>query len=140
MFDRYESGEQAILVHINFTYEGELEDLDECKMLVSSAGINTLAVVTGTRQSPLPKYYVGEGISILADTVGFIRHLPHDLVAAFKATLQETQEANILLHVVDASDERFRENIEAVDIVLEEIDAHEVPYLLVMNKIDNLED
>ncbi|XEV14716.1 ADP-ribosylation factor-like protein [Vibrio alginolyticus] len=57
----------------------------------------------------------------------------------FKATLQETQEADILLHVVDASDERFRENIQAVHEVLEEIDAHEVPTLVVMNKIDNLD-
>jgi GTP-binding protein HflX len=60
-------------------------------------------------------------------------------VAAFKATLQETQEADILLHVVDASDDRFRENMQAVEIVLEEIDADEVPSLVIMNKIDNLE-
>ncbi|MBU2895596.1 ribosome rescue GTPase HflX [Vibrio hepatarius] len=323
MFDRYESGERAVLVHINFTHEGEWEDLSEFEMLVSSAGVSSLQVVTGSRQSPHPKYYVGEGKAqeiaqvvqmsganivmfnhalspaqernleslckcrvldrtglildifaqrarthegklqvelaqlrhistrlirgwthlerqkggiglrgpgetqletdrrllrdrikailrrldkvakqreqgrrarsraqiptislvgytnagkstmfncitdagvyaadqlfatldptlrkidlvdvgpaILADTVGFIRHLPHDLVAAFKATLQETQEADILLHVVDASDERFHENIDAVHEVLEEIDAHEVPALLVMNKIDNLE-
>ena len=323
MFDRYETGEQAILVHINFTQEGEWEDLSEFEMLVSSAGVNTLRVVTGSRKTPHPKYYVGEGkaqeiaeavraedaeivifnhslspaqernleqickcrvldrtglildifaqrarthegklqvelaqlrhistrlirgwthlerqkggiglrgpgetqletdrrllrdriktilrrlekvakqrdqgrrarnraeiptislvgytnagkstlfnrvtdagvyaadqlfatldptlrkidvadvgTSILADTVGFIRHLPHDLVAAFKATLKETQDASLLLHVVDASDDRFRENIEAVEAVLEEIDAHEVPTLVVMNKIDNLE-
>ncbi len=323
MFDRYEAGEQAILVHINFTQEGEWEDLSEFEMLVSSAGVNTLQVITGSRQAPHPKYYVGEGkaeeiaqavqsagaeivifnhalspaqernleklcecrvvdrtglildifaqrarthegklqvelaqlrhlstrlirgwthlerqkggiglrgpgetqletdrrllrdrikailrrlekvakqreqgrrarnraeiptislvgytnagkstlfnriteagvyaadqlfatldptlrkielddvgSAILADTVGFIRHLPHDLVAAFKATLQETQEADILLHIVDASDDRFRENIEAVDIVLEEIEANEVPSLLIMNKIDSLE-
>ena len=75
-----------------------------------------------------------EGDVILADTVGFIRQLPHDLVAAFKATLQETQEAVLLLHVIDASDERFRDNIDAVNTVLEEIEAHEVPTLLVMNK------
>ncbi|MCE0493487.1 ribosome rescue GTPase HflX [Vibrio salinus] len=323
MFDRYEAGERAVLVHINFTQEGEWEDLRECEMLVSSAGVETLQVITGSRQSPHPKYYVGEGkaqeiaqavhceeadvvifnhalspaqernlemlcqcrvidrtglildifaqrarthegklqvelaqlrhlstrlvrgwthlerqkggiglrgpgetqletdrrllreriktilrrlekvskqreqgrrarhraeiptvslvgytnagkstlfnriteaevyaadqlfatldptlrkidldevgSAILADTVGFIRHLPHDLVAAFKATLQETQDADILLHVVDASDERFRENIDAVQDVLIEIEANEVPSLVVMNKIDNME-
>jgi GTPase len=79
------------------------------------------------------------GTAILADTVGFIRHLPHDLVAAFKATLKETQEATLLLHVVDASDERFRENMDAVHLVLDEIDAGDVPRLIVMNKIDCLE-
>lgn len=78
------------------------------------------------------------GAVVLADTVGFIRHLPHDLVAAFKATLQETREASLLLHVVDAADNRMEENIQAVESVLEEIDANEIPALLVMNKIDML--
>lgn len=80
------------------------------------------------------------GTVVLADTVGFIRHLPHDLVAAFKATLQETREATLLLHVVDAADNRVDENIHAVNAVLEEIDAHEIPVLIVMNKIDMLDD
>ena len=78
------------------------------------------------------------GAIVLADTVGFIRHLPHDLVAAFKATLQETREASLLLHVVDAVDNRMEENIQAVESVLEEIEANEIPALLVMNKIDML--
>lgn len=78
------------------------------------------------------------GAVVLADTVGFIRHLPHDLVAAFKATLQETREASLLLHVVDAADNRMEENIQAVESVLEEIEANEIPALLVMNKIDIL--
>jgi GTP-binding protein HflX len=80
------------------------------------------------------------GTVVLADTVGFIRHLPHDLVAAFKATLQETREATLLLHVIDAVDVRLDENIQAVDSVLEEIEANEIPTLLVMNKVDMLGD
>jgi GTP-binding protein HflX len=79
------------------------------------------------------------GSAILADTVGFIRHLPHDLIAAFKATLQETQQANLLLHVVDYSDDQFRENIGQVNEVLEEIKANEIPQLVVCNKIDRMD-
>lgn len=76
------------------------------------------------------------GTTILADTVGFIRDLPHDLVSAFKSTLQETTEASLLLHVIDGADTRKLENIAAVNAVLEEINAHNVPVLLVYNKID----
>ena len=79
------------------------------------------------------------GPVILADTVGFIRHLPHDLVAAFKATLQETQEADLLLHVVDYADDKYQENTDQVQAVLEEIEADEVPQLMVCNKIDRME-
>jgi len=79
------------------------------------------------------------GTTILADTVGFLRDLPHDLISAFKSTLQETTEASLLLHVIDCADNRKLENIEAVNQVLEEIGAQEVPRLLVYNKIDQLE-
>jgi GTP-binding protein HflX len=76
---------------------------------------------------------------ILADTVGFIRHLPHDLVAAFRSTLQETQDADLLLHVVDASSDERDANIEQVNQVLQEIDAQQVPQLVVCNKIDRID-
>ena len=324
MFDRYEAAEQAVLVHIEFPHEGDREDLHELEMLVSSAGVSSLAVVQGSRQAPHPKLFVGTGKAeeiaeivkshnadviifnhelspsqernleklcqcrvldrtalildifaqrarthegklqvelaqlrhistrlirgwthlerqkggiglrgpgetqletdrrllrgriksilkrldkvakqreqgrrarnrneipsvslvgytnagkstlfnritesevyaadqlfatldptlrklevpdigsvILADTVGFIRHLPHDLVAAFKATLTETREADLQLHVIDAADSRRKENIEQVQEVLEEIEANEIPQLLIYNKIDQLED
>ncbi|PJG59331.1 ribosome rescue GTPase HflX [Aeromonas cavernicola] len=322
MFDRYEAGEQAVLVHVNFSDEGEREDLEELKMLVSSAGVNSLGVLTTSRHAPSAKFFVGSGKAeeiashvqmlgadvvifnhaltpaqernlerlfqcrvvdrtglildifaqrarthegklqvelaqlrhlstrlvrgwthlerqkggiglrgpgetqletdrrllrerikailrrldkvakqreqgrrarnrnevptvslvgytnagkstlfnqltaasvyaadqlfatldptlrkieirdvgdvILADTVGFIRHLPHDLVAAFKATLQETREADLLLHVVDCADEQMQENIESVQQVLAEIEADDRPQLMVCNKIDKL--
>jgi GTP-binding protein HflX len=80
------------------------------------------------------------GRVILADTVGFIRHLPHDLVAAFKATLTETREAELLLHIVDISDDRRSENMQQVQEVLDEIEAGDVPQLMICNKIDNLDD
>ncbi len=80
------------------------------------------------------------GPTILVDTVGFIRHLPHKLVDAFRATLQETAEATLLLHLIDASDEKRDDNIEEVNAVLSEIGADELPHLLVYNKIDMLDD
>ncbi len=324
MFDRYEAGEQAVLVHIEFPKEGDREDLLELEMLVSSAGVNSLAVVQGSRQTPHAKFFVGTGKAeeiaeivqyhnadvvifnheltpsqernlevvcqcrvldrttlildifaqrarthegklqvelaqlrhistrlirgwthlerqkggiglrgpgetqletdrrllrgriksilkrlekvvkqreqgrrarnrnevptvslvgytnagkstlfnrithsdvyaadqlfatldptlrklelkgigsiILADTVGFIRHLPHDLISAFKATLTETKEADLQLHVIDVADNRRQENIEQVNEVLKEIEADDVPQLLIYNKIDAVEE
>ncbi|MBT6655852.1 MAG: GTPase HflX, partial [Candidatus Thioglobus sp.] len=79
------------------------------------------------------------GEAVIADTVGFIQDLPHELVAAFKSTLEETRRANVLLHVVDASDEYNLEKIDQVEDIINEIDANKIPSILVMNKIDRLE-
>jgi GTP-binding protein HflX len=81
----------------------------------------------------------GGTIAVVADTVGFIRELPHELVAAFQSTLTEAREATLLLHVVDASDPRRDEHITQVNGVLAEIGAAELPQVLVYNKIDRLE-
>jgi GTP-binding protein HflX len=78
----------------------------------------------------------GFGPLVLADTVGFIRHLPHDLVAAFRATLGETCKADLLLLVVDSQDEQKLEHIEQVNAVLEEIGAQEIVQIRIYNKID----
>lgn len=90
---------------------------------------------TTTRQ-----LYLGEaGRSVsLSDTVGFIRDLPHGLVDAFQATLQEAIDADLLLHVVDASNPAFTEQIQEVQKVLAEIGAEQIPQLLVFNKVDAL--
>lgn len=75
---------------------------------------------------------------ILADTVGFIRNLPHDLIEAFKATLEESKNADLLLHVVDISSRNFRAQMAVVSQVLVDIAAHKVPVVIVFNKIDTL--
>lgn len=79
------------------------------------------------------------GPVIFADTVGFISHLPHRLVDAFRATLEEAASATLLLHIVDAAAEERAINIQRVDEVLKEIDAHRLPTLMVYNKIDLLD-
>ncbi|WP_299977519.1 ribosome rescue GTPase HflX [uncultured Pseudoteredinibacter sp.] len=78
----------------------------------------------------------GVGAAVLADTVGFVSHLPHKLVEAFRATLEEAANADLLLHVIDAAAEERDRNIEAVVEVLDEIGAGEIPSLKIMNKID----
>jgi GTP-binding protein HflX len=80
----------------------------------------------------------GKQSVVLADTVGFIRHLPHDLISAFHATLQETKEADLLLHIIDAHAEERDDNIAQVDYVVKQVDADKVPQIKVYNKIDLL--
>jgi GTP-binding protein HflX len=84
--------------------------------------------------------FPGAGEAVLADTVGFVRRLPHKLVDAFKATLEEVAAADLLLHVIDVSSPRCREQVENVQQVLEEIHADEIPRIDVLNKTDLLGD
>ena len=83
------------------------------------------------------RLFLGEaGHIVVSDTVGFVRELPHQLVAAFKTTLEETIHADLLLHVVDASSPTRMDQIEQVNQVLQEIGADHIPQLLIWNKID----
>jgi GTP-binding protein HflX len=79
------------------------------------------------------------GHAVLADTVGFVRDLPHELVAAFRSTLSEAREADLLLHVIDSADPLREERVAQVDAVLQEIGAGDIPQLLIFNKIDRVE-
>ncbi|MES1243026.1 MAG: GTPase HflX [Acidobacteriota bacterium] len=79
-----------------------------------------------------------EGEVVITDTVGFMADLPKDLIAAFKATLEELSDADLLLHVVDAADPRLEAKKAAVEGILEELELHEIPRLLVLNKVDLL--
>ncbi len=81
-------------------------------------------------------YAEGQGEIVLSDTVGFIRHLPHGLVAAFRGTLEETAQANMLLHIVDVSNPCYGDQIAEVNKVLAEIGAADIPQVLVFNKVD----
>jgi GTP-binding protein HflX len=91
---------------------------------------------TRTRQWHLRDW----GRVLLSDTVGFIRDLPHHLIASFKATLEEARQARLLLHVVDAGNEHAEEQIKAVNQVLKELGCADKPTLLVLNKIDRVSD
>ena len=108
---------------------------------VTSADVYTADQLFATldptlRQLKMPQL----GNIVFADTVGFIRHLPHDLVDAFRATLEETRESDLLIHVVDYAHPQRGDFIHDVNVVLEEIGAKEIPQIIVFNKIDLLPD
>lgn len=104
---------------------------------LTGAGVYVANQLFATLDPTLRRVELPEaGPVIFADTVGFIRHLPHDLVEAFHGTLEEVSQADLLLHVIDVNDEDRDTHIEQVNQVLESIDAQDVPRILVFNKID----
>jgi GTP-binding protein HflX len=103
---------------------------------LTKAGTYAADQLFATLDTTSRRLFTPSGPVILSDTVGFIRHLPHTLVAAFRATLDETAAADLLLHVVDASSPDRDAQVREVDKVLEEIGAGAVPRILVLNKID----
>ena len=108
---------------------------------VAESGVFAADQVFATLDPTLRRIDVpGLGPAVLADTVGFVRRLPHKLVEAFKATLEEVVEADLLLHVLDASDPAMDDKRAAVSTVLEEIDALTVPTIELLNKIDATDD
>ncbi|MBB5393569.1 MULTISPECIES: GTPase HflX [unclassified Herbaspirillum] len=104
---------------------------------LAKAGVYAANQLFATLDTTSRRVYLGEvGHVVISDTVGFIRELPHQLVEAFRATLEETIHADLLLHVVDAASPVRMEQIEQVNEVLREIGADHVPQILVWNKID----
>ncbi|MES2070694.1 MAG: GTPase HflX [Pseudomonadota bacterium] len=104
---------------------------------LTKAGAYAANQLFATLDTTSRRLYLGDaGNVVISDTVGFIRELPHQLVAAFKATLEETIHADLLLHVVDASSPVRLDQIEQVNQVLKEIGADHIPQLLIWNKID----
>ncbi len=103
---------------------------------LTKAGAYPAGLRFSPRDATSRRLYVGGANGVLSDTVGFIRDLPHALVAAFRATLEETVQADVVLHVVDSASADRDAQIEAVDKVLAEIGAAQVRQILVWNKID----
>ena len=124
----------AIVGYTNAGKSSLLNRLTGAGVLVENALFATLDPTTRRHQTSDGRVYT------LTDTVGFVRHLPHDLVEAFRSTLEESVEADLLLHVVDASDPDPEGQIQAVREVLKDIGAGEVPELIVLNKADRASD
>jgi GTP-binding protein HflX len=130
------SGEHTVSL-VGYTNAGKshlMNTLTKADVFVKNQLFSTLD--TRTRQWHIRDW----GRVLLSDTVGFIRELPHHLIASFKATLSEARYAKLLLHVVDASNPLAEEHILAVNAVLKELDCHEKLTILVLNKIDKLSD
>ncbi len=107
---------------------------------LTDAGVYVEDKLFATLDPTMRKMKLPDGSNaILIDTVGFIRDLPHELIAAFRSTLQETREADLILHLIDASDGDRWQRVRQVNAVLKEIDADQVPQIRVYNKIDKLD-
>ncbi len=122
---------------VGYTNAGKsrlMNALTKSDVLVKNQMFSTLD--TRTRQWHIKDF----GKVLLSDTVGFIRDLPHHLVASFKATLEEARQAKLLLHVVDASSPQAEQHIKSVTSVLKELDCDKNPSLLVLNKVDKIVD
>jgi GTP-binding protein HflX len=122
---------------IGYTNAGKstlLNFLTKSSVLVEDKMFATLD--TSSRRLRFPR----EREVIITDTVGFIRDLPKDLMTAFRSTLEELEDADLLLHIIDASNPRFEQHIESVEKILQELNLYEKPRLLVFNKIDRIND
>jgi GTP-binding protein HflX len=108
---------------------------------LTGAGVHVEDKLFSTLDTRTRQWHIRDwGRVLLSDTVGFIRELPHHLIASFKATLEEARQARLLLHVVDASNPTAEEQIKAVNCVLDELGCAQKPALLVLNKIDRVAD
>jgi GTPase len=133
---RSRRGEHTVAI-VGYTNTGKstlMNALTGADVLVQDRLFATLD--TRTRRWPIANF----GQILLSDTVGFIRDLPHSLVASFKATLEEVTQADLLLHVVDASSESARDQIASVNMVLEELNCQSKPCVMVLNKTDKVPD
>ncbi|MBI4005690.1 MAG: GTPase HflX [Gammaproteobacteria bacterium] len=105
---------------------------------LTGASVYVADKLFATLDPTIRRINVAPGVPVIVtDTVGFIRHIPHDLIEAFHATLEETQEADLLLHVIDVNDEHRHAHIEQVNQVINEIGASAIPQIEVYNKIDS---
>jgi len=132
--DRNATASVAIAGYTNAGKSSLLNQLTDAGVLVQDALFATLDPTVRRAETPDGREFT------MTDTVGFVRHLPHQLVDAFRSTLEEVAAADLLVHVVDGADPDPLGQIEAVHIVLQEIDARSVPELIVVNKLDAMTD
>ena len=130
------SGEHTVSL-VGYTNAGKSQLMNT----LTQAGVYVQDQLFSTLDTRTRQWHIRDwGRVLLSDTVGFIRDLPHHLVASFRATLAEARHARLLLHVVDASNPQAEEHIEAVNAVLDELECRDKPTILVLNKIDKLAD